>query len=43
MPDGTPRKLLNSTRIKSLGWSPKISLEQGLQLAYADYLNLQSI
>jgi GDP-L-fucose synthase len=41
MPDGTPRKLLDSTRIKSMGWSPKISLEQGLQLTYADYLNLQ--
>ncbi len=31
MPDGTPRKLLNSTRLLNLGWFPKIKLETGLK------------
>ena len=30
MPDGNPRKLLDSTKINSLGWKPKIALEEGL-------------
>jgi GDP-L-fucose synthase len=30
MPNGTPRKLLNSDRIKSLGWTPQIRLEDGI-------------
>lgn len=30
MPDGTPRKLLDSTKIKNLGWTPKIALREGL-------------
>lgn len=33
-PDGTPRKLVDITRIKSLGWTPKISLEQGVKDTY---------
>lgn len=37
-PDGTSKKLMDSSRIKSLGWQPKVSLEAGLKLAYADYL-----
>ena len=37
-PDGTPRKLLDVSRITNLGWRPKISLEEGLRLAYRDYL-----
>lgn len=37
-PDGTPRKLLDSSRIIKLGWSPRISLREGLQDAYADFL-----
>jgi GDP-L-fucose synthase len=36
-PDGTPRKLLDTSRIKALGWSPTTPLEQGLQKAYADF------
>lgn len=31
MPNGTPRKILDSTRIRSLGWIPKISLKEGIQ------------
>lgn len=37
-PDGTPRKLMDSSRIFALGWRPKISLEQGIRLAYEDFL-----
>ncbi len=38
-PDGTPKKLMDSSRLKSLGWQPKVNLEVGLKLAYADFLN----
>jgi len=37
-PDGAPRKLLNSHRINELGWSPNISLEEGIAMTYAWYL-----
>ena len=37
-PDGTPRKLIDSGVIRSLGWQPKTSLEQGLPLVLQDYL-----
>lgn len=37
-PDGTPRKLLDSSKLFSLGWRPSISLENGLQETYRDYL-----
>lgn len=37
-PDGTPRKLLDSSKIKKLGWNPKIDLKKGIQLAYDDFL-----
>jgi|TARA_B100000085_G_scaffold279267_1_gene302316 GDP-L-fucose synthase len=36
-PNGTPRKLLDVTKIKSLGWKPKISLEEGIQKTYEWY------
>lgn len=36
-PNGTPRKLMDATRIKSLGWSPKISLKEGIAHAYNWY------
>ena len=36
-PDGTPKKLLNSQRIKNLGWQPKISLDQGLISTIKDF------
>jgi GDP-L-fucose synthase len=36
-PDGTPRKLLDVSMIKSFGWNPKVSLWEGLKLAVADF------
>ena len=38
MPDGNPRKLLDSTLITNLGWSAKTSLEKGLKLTYDWYV-----
>ena len=37
-PDGAPRKLLNVEKIKDLGWSPKINLEEGLKRTYMWFL-----
>ena len=37
-PDGTPRKLLDTTIAKKYGWRPKIGLKDGFFLTYADYL-----
>jgi GDP-L-fucose synthase len=37
-PDGTPRKLLDSHLIQSLGWQPRVNLEAGLRAAYEDFL-----
>jgi len=36
-PDGTPRKLMNSDRIRQMGWQPKIGLEDGLSVAYQNF------
>jgi GDP-L-fucose synthase len=38
-PDGTPRKLLDSSRILALGWRPEVDLETGIRLAYQDFLS----
>ena len=37
-PNGTPRKVLNVDRIKSLGWEPKIGLIEGIVKTYEWYL-----
>ena len=37
-PDGTPRKLISSDKLHSMGWKPKVSLEEGIALTYASYL-----
>jgi len=37
-PDGTPRKLMDSSRLNVLGWQAKIGLQDGLQSAYTDFL-----
>ena len=36
-PDGTPRKLLDSSKLFNLGWRPSISFEEGLKQTYEDY------
>jgi len=36
-PDGTPRKLMDSSRLNALGWQANVNLEDGLGLAYADF------
>lgn len=36
-PDGTPRKFLDSSRLRSSGWQPTVGLEEGLRLAYEDF------
>mgnify|MGYP001366672039 FL=1 len=38
-PDGTPRKLLNVDRINEMGWKASITLRQGIESVYADYLS----
>ncbi|RYG18972.1 MAG: GDP-L-fucose synthase [Chitinophagaceae bacterium] len=38
-PDGTPRKLMDVTKLHNLGWKHQINLEKGLNLAYQDYLS----
>jgi GDP-L-fucose synthase len=38
MPDGTPRKLMDVSRIQALGWRPRIGLDEGIRGVYAWYL-----
>jgi len=38
-PDGTPRKLMDVSKLHNLGWKHQIELEEGLKLAYQDYLS----
>ena len=40
-PNGTPRKLLDVSKAAMLGWRYKMELEEGIRLAYLDYLNYQ--
>lgn len=39
-PDGTPRKLMDSSKIKSLGWQPRIGLKEGLERTWGEYQEL---
>jgi GDP-L-fucose synthase len=36
--DGTPKKLMDSSNLFKLGWQPKVQLEEGIALAYADFI-----
>ena len=38
-PNGTPRKLLDVSKAAALGWTYKTELEEGIRLAYDDFLN----
>lgn len=38
-PNGTPRKLMDSTRLFDTGWKPKTQLEEGIKLAYQDFIS----
>jgi len=38
-PDGSPQKLMDSSRLNGLGWKPKVGLEQGLALAYQEFMD----
>jgi len=40
-PDGTPRKLLDTSRLQALGWQPRSGLREGIALAYRDFLARQ--
>jgi GDP-L-fucose synthase len=42
-PDGAPRKLMDNTRVHQLGWQAKVALEEGLALAYQDFLKSPSL
>jgi len=37
-PDGTPRKLMDNSRLKAMGWTPRVSLREGIASAYAWFL-----
>ena len=36
-PDGTPRKLMDVSKLKSMGWTAKIHLEEGIRMVYEGY------
>ena len=37
-PDGTPRKLMSADKLRAMGWSPSISLEDGIEATYRWFL-----
>ncbi len=42
-PDGTPRKLLDVTRLTALGWKPRVSLREGLAITYRSFLERNAV
>lgn len=43
IPDGAPRRFMDSTRVREMGWQPTISLGFGLRQAYEDFLDRQGL
>lgn len=41
-PNGTPKKLMDSGRLFAIGWKPKTDLQEGIEMAYADFLTKHS-
>jgi GDP-L-fucose synthase len=41
-PNGTPKKLMDSGRLFATGWKPQTALNDGIRLAYADFLSKHS-
>ncbi len=41
-PDGTPRKLLDTSRVNSLGWKPTVTLQDGVESTYEWFLNFEN-
>ncbi|MDF2851866.1 MAG: GDP-fucose synthetase [Sphingobacterium multivorum] len=41
-PDGTPRKLMDVSKLHALGWKHRVNLREGIQLAYADFLEKEA-
>jgi GDP-L-fucose synthase len=42
-PDGSPKKLMNSSRLNTLGWKAAVPLEEGLALAYDNFIKSYSL
>jgi GDP-L-fucose synthase len=42
-PDGTPQKLMETSRLTALGWSPQTTMREGLRLAYRDFLRCRGL
>ena len=42
-PDGTPRKLMDVSKLHTLGWEHKTELEEGLKLTYDNYLENNAV
>jgi GDP-L-fucose synthase len=42
-PNGTPRKLLDCSRLFAFGWRPKVGLRAGIEMAYRDFLERESL
>jgi GDP-L-fucose synthase len=39
-PDGTPRKLLDCSKLHAMGWRHKVELDEGIKLAYEDFVRM---
>ncbi len=41
-PDGAPKKLMNSNKLKNMGWEPRVGLKEGLALTYAEFVRMSA-